>query len=112
MQLRGACVAAAVCLTGLAWARGDEAEEVFRQISPSVATLETMEGSATGIVLDEEYALLAACGLRRTDRALIRAGGRSLDRMEVRDTASGPVEIIYFDVTRPLAWVEAHMNRR
>ena len=53
------------------------------------------------ISIDEEYALLAACGLEMQGQALMECGGVPCDRLEVRPLDADTVFVVYFDLTMP-----------
>lgn len=63
------------------------------------------------IAVKEEYTFLASQGLTVTHQSLIDCNGHQCDAMGVVDDG-GNASTVYFDISRPMAWLTTHLGKR
>jgi hypothetical protein len=64
------------------------------------------------ICTDEEYAILGALGIRRTQQALVGEGGQRYDRLDGIHQETGNRVTLYFNVTRQFDWLKRQFEKR
>jgi hypothetical protein len=64
------------------------------------------------IAVEEEYSFLRAQGYEVSDQALVNHAGRRLDRVEATETDTGDAAVVFFDVERPLSWLDREVGRK
>ena len=62
------------------------------------------------IAVAEEYSLLGTLGLKVTKQSLISKDNHAYDRMDVRG-AEGTADAVFFNVDRPLSWMQDHLKK-
>jgi hypothetical protein len=55
------------------------------------------------IEVDEEYAVLAKLGIRRSQQAFVEEDGKSYDILDGHDRKTDEPVRLYFDISRPVA---------
>ena len=87
---------------------------VFNGLVQSILKSGDGKTAATAYVVistDEEYAVLAELGIRRTRQALMEEKGQKFDRMDGIDQKSKERVTLYFNVTKQLSWLKEQLNK-
>ena len=95
--------------------RADFHVAVIRGLFEAIAATGDGTEAKPWVVLsvDEEYALLQAQGLERTQQSLSTcAGGRPCDILTVTERRGGATRTLYFDITLPHGWLTRRFEEK
>jgi hypothetical protein len=95
--------------------RADFHQAIARGLLAAIAQTgdgESPETAFAVIAAEEEWSFLRAQGYEVSDQALISHAGRRIDRVEATDSDTGDAVVVFFDVERPLSWLEREAGRK
>jgi hypothetical protein len=95
--------------------RADFHQAVARGLLAAIAQSgdgESPETAFVVIAIEEEYSFLRAQGYEASDQALVNHAGRRIDRIEATDADTGDAVVVFFDVERPLSWLEREVGQK
>jgi len=96
-------------------ARADFHQAIARGLLGAIAQTgdgHSPETAFVVIAVEEEYSFLRAQGYEVSDQALVNHAGRRLDRVEATETDTGDAAVVFFDVERPLSWLDREVGRK
>jgi len=64
------------------------------------------------IAVEEEYSFLRAQGYEVSEQALVNYAGNRVDRVEATDTDTSDVAVVFFNVERPLSWLDRELKKK
>jgi Domain of unknown function (DUF4919) len=95
--------------------RADFHQTVARGLLGAIADTgdgQSPETAFVVIAIEEEYSFLHAQGFEVADQALVNHAGHRIDRIEATETDTGDAAVVFFDVERPLSWLERQVGRK
>lgn len=96
-------------------ARADFHQAIARGLLGAIAGTGDGQSPDTAFVViavEEEVSFLRAQGYDVSDHALVNHAGRRFDRVEATETDTGDAAVVFFDVERPLSWLERHLEQK
>lgn len=73
---------------------------------------ESPETAFVVIAVEEEYSFLRAQGYEVSDQALVSYAGNRVDRVEATESDTGDAAVVFFNVERPLSWLDRELKRK
>src|SRR5713226_5797972 len=70
------------------------------------------ENAFVVIAVDEEYSLIGAMGLKVQKQSLVNQDGHAYDRMDVTGADADKAGVLFFNVDRPLSWMDEQFKKK
>ena len=95
--------------------RADFHQAIARGLLAAIAQSgdgESPETAFVVIAVEEEASFLRAQGYEVSEQALVNHAGRRIDRIEATDADTGDAIVVFFDIERPLSWLEHEVGQK